>query len=50
MKIFKLILMLAVALKIALRRLSQHLPDDESTLYQQMACCRQATSHYFNQC
>ena len=33
-----------------LRWMPQELTDDESTLVQVMAWCRQATSHYLNQC
>ena len=36
--------------EIALRRMSLDLTDDKSTLVQVMAWCRQATSHYLNQC
>ena len=36
--------------EIALRKMSQDLTDDKSTLVQVMAWCRQATSHYLNQC
>ena len=35
---------------IALRWMSPDLTDDKSTLVQVMAWCRQATSHYMNQC
>ena len=34
----------------ALRWMQQDLTDDKSTLVQVMAWCRQATSHYLNQC
>ena len=34
----------------ALRWMSQDLTDDQSTLVQVMAWCRQATSHYLSQC
>ena len=36
--------------EIALRWLSLDLTDDKPTLVQVMAWCRQATSHYLNQC
>ena len=36
--------------EIALRRMSLDLTDDKSTLVQVMPWCRQATSHYLNQC
>ena len=36
--------------KSALRWMSLALIDDKSTLVQVMAWCRQATSHYLNQC
>ena len=36
--------------KTVLRRMPQNLSDDKSTLVQVMAWCRQATSHYLNQC
>ena len=36
--------------EIALRRMSLDLTDDEPTLAQVMAWCRQATSHYLSQC
>ena len=36
--------------EIALRWTSLDLSDDKSTLVQVMAWCRQATSHYLNQC
>ena len=36
--------------EIALRWTSRELNDDKSTLVQVMAWCRQATSHYLNQC
>ena len=36
--------------KFYLSRMSLNLTDDKSTLVQVMAWCRQATSHYLNQC
>ena len=36
--------------EIAYRRISLDLTDNKSILVQVMACCRQATSHYLNQC
>ena len=51
--IFKLILVTDgcdISSKIALRWKSLDLSDDKSTLVQVMAWCRQATSHYLNQC
>ena len=39
-----------ISSKIALRWTSLDLSDDKSTLVQVMAWCRQATSHYLNQC
>ena len=51
--LFKLILMIGgwgIFCKIALRWMSMDLTDDESTLIQVMAWCRQATSHYLSQC
>ena len=36
--------------EIPLSWISLNLTDDKSTLVQVMACCRQATSHYLNQC
>ena len=36
--------------EIALRWMWQDLTDDKSTLVEVMAWCRQATSHYLNQC
>ena len=51
--IFKLILVnddYDISSEIALRWTSLDLSDDKSTLVQVMAWCRQATSHYLNQC
>ena len=51
--IFKLILMTDgcdISNKIALRWTSLDLSDDKSTLFQVMAWCCQASSHYLNQC
>ena len=51
--IFKLILVTDgcdISSEIALRWTSLNLSDDKSTLVQVMAWCRQATSHYLNQC
>ena len=39
-----------ISCKIALRWMPLDLTDDKSTLVQVMAWCRQATSHYLNQC
>ena len=39
-----------ISCKIALRWMPLDLTDDESTMVQVMAWCRQATSHYLNQC
>ena len=53
MKIFKVILPIygwGTSCDIALRWMSLDLADDESTLVQVMAWCRQATSHYLSQC
>ena len=36
--------------EIALKRISLDFTDDQSTLVQVMAWCRQATSHYLSQC
>ena len=51
--IFKQILVVdswGISCEIALIRMSLDLTDDRSTLVQVMAWCRQATSHYLNQC
>ena len=40
----------SISCETALRWMQQHLTDDESTLVQVMAWCRQATSHYLSQC
>ena len=51
--IFKLILVIegwSISCEIAIRWMPLDLTDDESTLVQVMAWCRQATSHYLNQC
>ena len=39
-----------ISSEIALRWTSRNLSDDKSILVQVMAWCRQATSHYLNQC
>ena len=39
-----------IVCEIALRWMSLDLTDDNATLVQVMAWCRQATSHYLNQC
>ena len=39
-----------ISCELALRWMSLNLTDDESTLVQVMAWCRQATSHYLRQC
>ena len=39
-----------ISSEVALRWWSVDLTDDKSTLVQVMAWCRQATSHYLNQC
>ena len=39
-----------ISCELALRWMSLNLTDDKSTLVQVMAWCRQATSHYLNQC
>ena len=51
--IFKQILVIdgwVISCEITLRWMSQGLTDNKSTLVQVMAWCRQATSHYLNQC
>ena len=51
--IFKWILVIDVwgfSYRIALRWMSLGFTDDQSTLVQVMAWCRQATSHYLSQC
>ena len=51
--IFKWILMIdgwGVSCEVALIWMSLDLTDDQSTLVQVMAWCRQATSHYLSQC
>ena len=51
--IFKQILVIdgwGISYEIALRWMPLDLTDDKSTLVQVMAWCRQATSHYLNQC
>ena len=51
--IFKLTLVndgRGISYEIALRWMPQDLTDDESTLVQVMAWCRQASSHYLSQC
>ena len=51
--IFKLIWKIAILssfCEISLRWMPPDLTDDKSTLGQVMAWCRQATSHYLNQC
>ena len=39
-----------ISYEIVLRWMPQDLTDDKSTLVQVMAWCRQAASHYLNQC
>ena len=39
-----------ISYEIALRWMPLNLSDEKSTLVQVMAWCRQATSHYLNQC
>ena len=51
--IFSLILLIGIftlSKDNALRWLTRDLTDDKSTLVQVKALCRQATSHYLNQC
>ena len=51
--IFKLTLVnggWGISYEIALRWMPQDLTDDKSILFQVMAWCRQATSHYLSQC
>ena len=51
--IFNLVLLIGIfrlSRDNALRWMPQDLTDDKSTLVQVMAWCRQATSHYLNQC
>ena len=51
--IFKLISMIygwGISCETAVRWMSLDLSDDKSALVQVMAWCRQATSHYLNQC
>ena len=51
--IFMLILVIngrGISCEIALRWISLDFIDDQSTLVQVMAWCRQATSHYLSQC
>ena len=51
--IFELILQIGawvISCEIAIRWMSMELTDDMSILVQGMAWCRQATSHYLNQC
>ena len=51
--IFKLIIkaILSISCEIALKVVNaQELTGDQSTLFQVMAWCHQATSHYLNQC
>ena len=51
--IFKLTLVnggWGISYEIALRWMALDLTDDQSTLVQVMAWCRQATSHYLSQC
>ena len=51
--IFKQILVIdgwGISCEIALIWMSLYFTDDQSTLVQVMAWCRQATSHYLNQC
>ena len=51
--IFKLILVnggYGISYELTLRCMPLNLTDNESTLVQVMASCRQATSHYLGQC
>ena len=51
--IFKWILVIdgwGISCEIAIIWMSLYLTDDQSTLVQVMAWCRQATSHYLSQC
>ena len=51
--LFKLIFVIdgwGISCEIVLTWMPQNLTDDESTLVQVMARCRQATSHYLSQC
>ena len=51
--IFQIILVIdgwVICCELALRWIPLDLTDDESTLVQVMAWCRQATSHYLSQC
>ena len=51
--IFNLVLLIGISRSSygnALQWMPQDLTDDESTLVQVMAWCRQATSHYLSQC
>ena len=51
--IFNLVLLIGIfrsSYDNALRWMSRDLSEDESTLVQVMAWCRQATSHYLSQC
>ena len=51
--IFKLVSqinILSISCEIVLKWMPPDLTDDKSTLIQVMAWCRQATSHYLNQC
>ena len=41
---------MSTSCKIALVWMSENTSDDKLTLVQVMACCRQAASHYLNQC
>ena len=49
-KLISKINILSVFCEIAIRWMSEHLTDHQSTLVQVMAWCRQATSHYLSQC
>ena len=50
--IFNLVLLIGIfrSYDTVLRWMPQDFSDDKSTLVQVMAWCRQATSHYLNQC
>ena len=48
--LFKLIGILRALYDNALRWMTRNITDDQSTLVQVMAWCRQATSHYLGQC
>ena len=49
-KLISTINILSIFCEIATRWMPQHFTDHKSTLVQVMTWCRQATSHYLNQC